>query len=414
MYLNPSKEFSYTKVRQVINSKEKSPSIRDDNNAVKCQPSSTKKRSLYLDQIKALIVALVIALHVPMVFGMGWYGIRIAGIIESDPLFAGFFHWYSYVINSFIMYMMFLISGYFVPRSVHKKGIAQYLKDRLLRLGVPFCIGLLLLNNASALLGRLSPSSPFAELPWTNIPFNRVGVLWFLIVLFTFNLLYCAWVGLRGDRYSVDASVPTPRMRSWLISAVVLGILEVVMAMQTNLWTALVHSNLDALGMQGMHIFTYAFLFFLGCKASFHQWFERLDTHLVVKWFRLSVFLTLALLTISLTFSFNPDLPAEYAKVTLLSLYLLYPCMAWGILSYLLLWFQRNEDRFGQWLATAGVNSYGAYVIHSLVLSMVLMAIGFSGLNPWLTVIAATALTTIISFGVAGQLRRIPSVARLI
>ena len=115
-----------------------------------------------------------------------------------------------------------------------------------------------------------------------------------------------------------------------------------------------------------------------------------------------------------MTFSFNPDLPAEYDIVTLVSLYLLYPCMAWGILSYLLLWFQRNEDRFGQWLATAGVNSYGAYVIHSLVLSMVLMAIGFSGLNPWLIVIAATAFTTIISFGVAGQLRQIPSVARLI
>ena len=36
------------------------------------------ERSLYLDQIKAVIVALVIALHVPMAFGdISWIGVRI-------------------------------------------------------------------------------------------------------------------------------------------------------------------------------------------------------------------------------------------------------------------------------------------------------------------------------------------------
>ena len=35
------------------------------------------KRSLYLDQIKAVIVALVIAIHVPMAFSVGWIGIKI-------------------------------------------------------------------------------------------------------------------------------------------------------------------------------------------------------------------------------------------------------------------------------------------------------------------------------------------------
>ena len=91
-----------------------------------------------------------------------------------------------------------------------------------------------------------------------------------------------------------------------------------------------------------------------------------------------------------------------------------HPFIAWGILSYLILWFQRNENRFGQWLANAGVNSYGAYVIHSLILVGVLMAIGFTGINPWLIAISATVITTIISFGLAGQLRRIPAVARVI
>ena len=119
-----------------------------------------------------------------------------------------------YLCNTFFMCMLFLLSGYFVPRSVHKKGIARYLKDRLLRIGVPFIIGLLLINNAAVLLGMLSPASPFAELSWSSMPFNSIWALWFLLVLFIFDVLYCAWVAFRGDRFSVGSSVPLPQQRS--------------------------------------------------------------------------------------------------------------------------------------------------------------------------------------------------------
>ena len=85
-----------------------------------------------------------------------------------------------------------------------------------------------------------------------------------------------------------------------------------------------------------------------------------------------------------------------------------------GAIGYLLLWFQRNENRCGQWLATAGVDSFGAYIIHTLVLVVVLNTIGFIGLNHWLTALAASTLGIMISFGISHQLRRIPSAARVI
>ena len=372
------------------------------------------ERSLYLDQIKAVIVALVIALHVPMAFGdISWIGVRIPVEESVGPFFKGFFLWYNYAINSFIMPMMFLISGYFVPRSVHKKGVWQYLQGRLQRLGIPFVGGVLLINNSSILLGRQSPGSPLAAIPLSNPPFNSVIVLWFLVVLFAFDLLYCAWVWLRGDRYEVDTSIPAPRMRSWLISALVLGSLEVVMTMQSEFWIALFRSRLNGLGAQGMHVFTYAFLFFLGCKSSFHNWFERLDSHLVMKWFRFSLFLLLSLFGLSMAFSFNANLLESQARLVFLGKFL-HPFVAWGILSYLFLWFQRNGNRFGKWLATAGINSYGAYVIHSLILVIVLMAVGFIGINPWLIVMISTLFSILISFGLAGQLRRVPAVAKIL
>ena len=393
---------------------EHSSGLLGETRSIGCRCSMSLKRSLYLDQIKAVVVALVIALHVPIAFGdMGWIGAHIPIKGAVGPAFGGFFRWYMYAINSFIMPMMFLISGYFVPRSLHKKGVMRYLQDRLTRLGIPFLAGLLLINNGSILLSRLSPNSPYVDMPWNRLPFNTVGVLWFLFVLFVFNLLYCGWVALRGDRYAVDATVPIPMMRSWVISAVILGLIEVVMTTQTELWTALAKSPLNGLGAQGMHVFTYAFLFFLGCKASFHRWFERLDPHLVIKWIRLSMFLLLSLFGLFMTLSFHADLLDNPARFALLGNFL-YPFIGWGVMSYLIMWFQRNEERFGQWLAIAGINSYGAYVIHSLVLVGVLLAVGLTGINPWLIAMIATVLSTIFSFGLAGQLRRIPAVARIL
>ena len=378
------------------------------------QQISTTKRVLFFDQIRALMIALVIAVHVfPLAFTSGWFGVRIPTAGSADAFFGVAGSFFLYFCNSFFMCMLFLLSGYFVPRSVHKKGVAHYLKDRLRRIGIPFLVGLLLINNASWLLGRLSPSSPLAELPLSEIPFNSVMALWFLVVLFVFDLLYCAWVVLRGDRFSIDTSVPAPQLRSWIISAVVLAILEVVMVKQSHLWIALARSPLNGLGAQGMHIFTYAFLFFLGCKASFHRWIERLNTHLVVRWFRFSVALALCLLAIALVLTFNGSMSSEFGKLSLLGTFL-NPFIGWGMIAYLLLWFQRNENQCGQWLATAGVDSFGAYVIHPLVLVIVLTTIGFIGFNHWLIALAASVLGIMISFGISHQLRRIPSVARII
>ena len=377
------------------------------------QHPSTAKRVLFFDQIKALMIALVIAVHVFLAFLGDWIGVHIAMSGSPHPFFVGVAVWVISFSNTFFMCMLFLLSGYFVPRSVHKKGVLRYLKDRLLRLGLPFVGGMLLINNVSVLLGRLSPASPLATLPWRDIPLNHVIVLWFLLVLFAFDLLYCAWVRLRGDRFAMDTSVPTPKLRSWLISAVVLAFLEVLMVRQTDLWAVLGRSPLDGLGAQGMHVFTYGFLFFLGCKASFHRWLERLDAHLVVRWFRFSIVLALSLLVIDVVLAFNGAISTQAAKLSVL-VSLLNPFIGWGVIAYLLLWFQRNENRCGQWLATAGVDSFGAYIIHPLVLVVVLEAIGFIGLNHWLIYLAATALGIVISFGLSHQLRRIQAIAKVI
>lgn len=75
------------------------------------QQFKNKKRALYVDQIKALMVALVIAVHVvPMAFTSGWMSVRVPLEGSADPFFgfvSSFFflfvqHFlYVYVVSAF-------------------------------------------------------------------------------------------------------------------------------------------------------------------------------------------------------------------------------------------------------------------------------------------------------------------------
>jgi len=99
--------------------------------------------------------------------------------------------------DTFFMSLLFFISGFFVWKSLERKGIRKFLYERLLRLGVPFIIGVPLiaplsyysahLQNALVTgesIGYIEFWSIFAK---TN--FFTSGPLWFLWVLLLFNLI---------------------------------------------------------------------------------------------------------------------------------------------------------------------------------------------------------------------------------
>ena len=375
---------------------------------------SAKQRVLFFDQIKAVMIALVVLCHVTLTFFPegSFMGIGFVGRSQPNWL-TGFDLALVEFFNTFYMCMLFLISGYFVPRSVAKKGVSTYLRERLIRLGVPFLVGLLLINNLAYWLSGFFPGGVLRSVPLASYPFNHLGVLWFLVVLFSFDLLYCGWIRLSGHQFTVDATVPTPRLRSWLISAVVLAVIEVLMTMPSDFWSTLLNSPLDALGLQGSHVFTYAFLFFLGCKAAAHQWLERLDAHLVVRWFRLSVFLSLLMLgicvAVAVTGNFKQQLPGISVLFDFMNTFI-----GWGVMGYLLLWFQRHEQACGQWLATAGVDSFLVYITHPLIIVLVIGLMSFFASPNLLSWIVGGAVSVLVSFGLSHQLRRIPAISRLV
>ena len=114
-------------------------------------------RIIFLDQIKAIMIALVIATHTILVGTL--FTTDLKQIIEAAPAYEAISFWFGWICNTFYMNILFLISGYLLPSSVQKRGVANFTTHRLLRLGAPLIVAIFILNNITPIAGIFIPNS---------------------------------------------------------------------------------------------------------------------------------------------------------------------------------------------------------------------------------------------------------------
>lgn len=93
--------------------------------------------------------------------------------------------------DTYFMAMMFLLSGLFVPSSLERKGAGAYVRDRLLRLGVPFVVASAILAPLAYLpaywLRAEATGNPGFWNAWLALGVWPSGPAWFLWVLLGFG-----------------------------------------------------------------------------------------------------------------------------------------------------------------------------------------------------------------------------------
>jgi hypothetical protein len=92
-----------------------------------------------------------------------------------------------------LMSLMFFLSGMFVPASLARKGAWTFLSDRLLRIGLPFVLAVVLLMPLAYYPAyratALDPGVVAYWRQWMALPFWPCGPQWFLWQLLVLNLL---------------------------------------------------------------------------------------------------------------------------------------------------------------------------------------------------------------------------------
>lgn len=181
------------------------------------------ERLAYLDNIKTVLIAGIIAAHAIMgysEFGSWTYqDVREATISPAlemaltVPVAIG---------SLFLMGLFFMVAGLLTHDALARKGPGRFARDRLRRLGAPFAVYVLVVWPVLeyALTAPILHEGPY----WTWLthqdPLLDAGPMWFVGVLLLFSLVYAAWVRLRGHMTEGSSEPPSTRSIVLLICAV--------------------------------------------------------------------------------------------------------------------------------------------------------------------------------------------------
>jgi fucose 4-O-acetylase-like acetyltransferase len=251
-------------------------------NAVSARGLMQKKdyRLAYIDNIRLFVIILVIMVHLAVTYsGIGsWFYYDLIELSTPEFVVFGFFQSFT---QSYIMGLLFLIAGYFVPVSYDKKGFDKFIKERFIRLGIPTLMFMLILTpfiNAVLLGNRGFGDEGFwaAYLKYIiSFEFIRQpGPLWFAFALLIFSIIYAIFrvMAFRApicspEIKSTDKQFPgTSRIIVLiLLIAICTFLVRVVWPVGTNV-----------INMQLCYFSQYIILFAVGIKCRRNNWLDSL------------------------------------------------------------------------------------------------------------------------------------------
>ena len=147
----------------------------------------------FVDHLRVVLICGVVVAHVAALYGGGGF-YQYHDLVPPDVFTSSVLGIPALIAEMFGMGVFFLLAGYFTPGSYDRKGGAAFVRDRLVRLGIPLVVYDLLLDPLTIYLARGRPGSYLLQL-------RTIGpeVAWFIVALLLFTLLYAAGVPSAGS-----------------------------------------------------------------------------------------------------------------------------------------------------------------------------------------------------------------------
>ncbi len=324
------------------------------------------------------------------------------------------------------MALMFIISGLFVWKSLQRKGAAGYMKDRLIRLGIPVVIAVPILIPLAYYPAQLTAEmvyggeTTYLQFWWGMVSsgFRTAGPLWFLWLLLVFDALVSIFYRLWGTRSSAQSQAhaeQSPGLLSRLLNRPLpLLLVLFVLSAVAYLLTASFIPSYEWVGVgpfvaQGSRLLFYFVYFSLGVLLGAYG----LERGLVSERGPLSrfwwLFLPLgvvawgALVVVVIS-------PQPNAIVGGILFALTCSSLVFGFMAIFLRFVTRRAGILDSLTASA----YGIYIVHYVYNSWLqygLLQVDLSAIVKASIVFVATLL---LSWGTVALLRRIPVVSRVL
>jgi len=245
------------------------------------------KRLLYIDNLRIILVVLVVLAHVAITYGpVGFWYYYERTELNSTYVLAFFVS----LMQAFLIGLFFMISAFFTPSALNKKGPKNFFIDRIKRLGIPLLFYIFIIAPSILYLDNLIIKGERVNyfIFYYEQVLKRgiidVGPLWFLQVLLFFSFLYAIFneiiVRILKDKRQLVFKFPSNK--NIFITILILAFVTFLVRLQFPISATTSHLNF---GLAPQYIL----LFGLGILAFNNNWFEEITLKKAKFWFSIAM-----------------------------------------------------------------------------------------------------------------------------
>jgi glucan biosynthesis protein C len=374
-------------------------------------------RLLFVDNLRIYLTILVILHHLIIIYSGSGGWIYHEG--RQDEITSALGELFTAINHSYFMGLFLLIAAYFVPGSYDRKGAWRFMKDRLIRLGIPlavysWAIRPLLLYAGNSAYGDLSLSF----LQWYSRQYFRDygliggGPLWFISALLLFSLVYALVRLIQPARPAkADAETRFPGDAAIALFALAIGLVSFIVRLRFPTdWV------FGPVNFQLADFSQYIALFIVGLVAYRRRWLLGMPPSVGRRWMGVAALLILLLVGIGVVGGDAIDdtrfSGGWHWQALLSAVFQSYLCVSMVIsLVYL---FRRYLDRQGALAGYLSRNAYTAYLIHEAVITFAALATMGLMLHPLLKFILMALVSVPLTFGLSSLIRKLPYTERIL
>jgi surface polysaccharide O-acyltransferase-like enzyme len=375
-----------------------------------------RTRLFFIDNLRILLIILLVLHHLVITYGHSgsWY------YLEGRPdditvLVATLF---TAINQAFFLAFFFMISGYFTPGSYDRKGPWPFLKDRLLRLGIPLLFYIIVIDplivyalavNVGGFEGSLwSFLTRYFEGQYLKNFSPGTGPLWFVEALLIFTLIYMVLrLLLRPSIAPPQRDGKPPSNLAIAAFALLLGVITFVV----RIWLPM-GWNFVPLNLQFPYFPQYIALFVVGIIAYRLNWFLGIPTATGKVWLGIAIICLLVVLPIlfvlggALEGATDPFLGGVHWQSFAFAVWEQFVCM--GMVIGLLVLFRERLNHQGVLAKNMAASAYTVFIIHAPVIVLLALALRDISLHPLLKFVLVAPIAIALCFVLAHYIRRIP------
>jgi len=319
----------------------------------------------WLTNLRAFMILLVVVFHAGVTYNKTSFYSNFW--IIYDPLSNDFLSILLFILDLFVMYTIFFVSGFLAPLSLKNKTHKKFVILKIKRLIIPWSIAVLTLIPLYKIIYLYSRNMPQEDwttyFHWSSI-WNQ-SWLWFLPVLFLFNIIYLIFSKI--DTSKIE-------LRKFLFYVLISGLIYLLVVHYFNLkiWTVSA-----ILTFQNKRIFIFFLAFLVGSQTFKLNTFEsgirnkkiEMITH-VIGWIAITIYIGGEIC--NLTIPNNYLLIKSIAIVINKASFLL--SLSYMVYSMIIIFKHYLNNKSKIW---DGLNrhSYGIYIIHFIIMGIIAMGL---------------------------------------